>query len=84
LIWDLDLSSVVYISEKLRQGQIRGIEQNIAKLSAKLDELKEKIRMPTGKGPKRNREDLENQCIQIKSPVTVCITVAYTVFCDSA
>ncbi|MBW1787069.1 MAG: IS1634 family transposase [Deltaproteobacteria bacterium] len=67
LIWDLDLSSVVYISEKLRQGQIRGIEQNIAKLSAKLDELKEKIRMPTRRGPKRNQEDLEKK---IKSMIS--------------
>lgn len=31
-IWQLDLTVVVYISEKLRQGQIRGIEHNIKKL----------------------------------------------------
>ncbi len=28
-IWHLDLTAVVYISEKLRHGQIRGIEQSI-------------------------------------------------------
>jgi len=61
LIWDLDLTTVVYISEKLWQGQIRGIEQNIANLFAKLDELKEKIRTPTKRGPKRKQEVLQKK-----------------------
>ena len=61
LIWDLDLTTVVYISDKLRQGQIRGIEQNIAKLFTKLDELREKIRIPTKKGRKRTQEALEKK-----------------------
>lgn len=61
LIWDLDLTTVVYISNKLRQGQIRGIEQNIAKLFTKLDELREKIRIPTKKGRKRTQEALEKK-----------------------
>ncbi|MFQ5976466.1 MAG: IS1634 family transposase, partial [Candidatus Hydrothermarchaeales archaeon] len=59
LIWDLDLTAVVYISDKLRQGQIRGIEQNIAKLFTKLNELKEKIRTPTKRGRKRKPEAVE-------------------------
>jgi len=58
-IWDLDLTAVVYISDKLRQGQIRGIEQNIAKLFTKLNELKEKIRTPTKRGRKRKQESVE-------------------------
>jgi hypothetical protein len=66
-IWDLDLSSVVYISEKRRQGQIRGVEQNIAKLFIKLGELEEKVRMPAKKAPKRNRRDLEKK---IKSMIS--------------
>jgi hypothetical protein len=42
-IWDIDFTAVVYISEKLLQGQIRGIEQNINKLFKKLSELKEEM-----------------------------------------
>jgi transposase len=61
LIWNLDLTTVVYISDKLRQGQIRGIELNIAKLFNKLDELKEKIRVPTKRGCKRKKESLEKK-----------------------
>jgi transposase len=61
LIWYLDLTAVVYISDKLRQGQIRGIEQNIKKLFAQLNELKEKIRVPTKKGGKRSQESLEKK-----------------------
>jgi len=60
-IWDLDLTVVVYISEKLLQGQIRGIRQNIKKLSVALDSLKEKIRLPVRQGPKRTRQTLEKR-----------------------
>jgi transposase len=60
-IWGLDLTVVVYISEKLLQGQIRGIGQNIKKLFAALDSLKEKIRLPVRQGPKRTQETLEER-----------------------
>ncbi len=60
-IWDLDLTVVVYISEKLLQGQIRGIQQNIKKLFSALDRLKEKIRLPVRQGPKRTRQALEKR-----------------------
>jgi len=60
-IWGLDLSAVVYISEKLLKGQIRGIEQNIKKLFNKLSELKEKIEVPTRRGKKRTRDDLKKK-----------------------
>ena len=60
-IWGLDLSAVVYISEKLLKGQIRGIEQNIKKLFNKLSELKEKIEIPTRRGKKRTRDDLKKK-----------------------
>ena len=60
-IWDLDLTVVVYISEKLLQGQIRGIRQNIKKLFAALDSLKEKIRIPVRQGPKRTQQALEER-----------------------
>lgn len=61
LFWGLDFTVVVYISEKLRQGQIRGIEQNMEKLFGKLEELKEKIKLPTQRGRKRKKEDLDNK-----------------------
>jgi transposase len=60
-IWDLDLTVVVYISEKLLQGQLRGIRQNIKKLFAALDRLKEKIRLPVRQGPKRTQQALEKR-----------------------
>jgi transposase len=52
---------VVYISEKLLKGQVRGIEQNIKKLFSALDCLKEKIRLPVRQGPKRTRQALEKR-----------------------
>lgn len=67
LIWDLDLTTVVYISDKLRQGQIRGIEQHIAKLFTKLAELREKIRIPTKRGRTRTREALEKKVTSLIS-----------------
>jgi len=60
-IWDLDLTVVVYISEKLLEGQIRGIRQNIKKLFAALDSLREKIRIPVRRGPRRTRQALEKR-----------------------
>ncbi len=69
-IWQLDLTAVVYISEKLRQGQIRGIEQNLTKLWKRLTELKEKISVPTQRGKKRKREKLEQK---ITSLIASCV-----------
>lgn len=60
-IWQLDLTAVVYISENLRQGQIRGIEQNTRKLFGKLNKLREKIKVPTKRGRKRTQQTLEDK-----------------------
>lgn len=60
-IWGLDLTAIVYISEKLRQGQIRGVKQEIKKLFVKLNKLKDKIKEPTKRGKKRTQKDLENK-----------------------
>ena len=60
-IWGIDFTVAVYISEKLLQGQIRGIEQNIKKLFKKLSELKEKIVTPTKRGKKRTQAGLEKK-----------------------
>ena len=67
IIWDLDLTTVVYVSEKLLQGQIQGTEQNIAKLFTKLTELKEKIRFPTKRGAKRQQGALEKKIASLIS-----------------
>jgi transposase len=66
-VWQLDLTCVIYVSEKLLEGQIRGIEQDIKKVFHKLNELKEKIKVPTRRGPKRNKDTLEKK---IRSLVT--------------
>lgn len=66
-IWQLDLTVVIYISEKLRLGQIRGIEQNIKKLFDKLHKLKEKIKTPTKRGKKRTQKGLEDKIISLIS-----------------
>lgn len=60
-IWQLDFTVVVYISEKLRQGQIRGVQQNLNKLFQQLNELKEKIIKPAKRGPKREKESLSKK-----------------------
>ncbi len=60
-IWQLDFTVVVYISEKLRQGQIRGVQQNLNKLFQQLNELKEKISKPTKRGAKRKQEKLSKK-----------------------
>jgi len=67
IIWDLDLTTVVYVSEKLLQGQLRGLEQNMTKLFTKLNELKEKISSPTKKGPKREQGAVEKKIASLIS-----------------
>lgn len=60
-IWGLDLTVVVYISQALLQGQIRGIRQSIKKLFSSLETLKEKISIPTRNGRKRDKQTLEDK-----------------------
>ena len=60
-IWDLDLKVVVYISEPLRKGQLRGIEQQISKLFTRLEQLRAQIAIPTKRGKKRTQSDLEKK-----------------------
>jgi transposase len=60
-IWGLDLKVVVYVSEKLRKGQLRGIQQDVGKLFTRLTKLKKQFAIPTKKGKKRTRNDLEKK-----------------------
>ena len=52
-IWGLDLTCVVYLSPQLYEGQVRGIEQELEKLFAKLHQLQENLKLPTRRGKKR-------------------------------
>lgn len=60
-IWQIDFTVVVYISEKLRRGQIRGLQQNLTKLFHQLTEIRDKISQPTKRGPKRKQEKLKKK-----------------------
>ena len=68
-IWGLDLTAIVYVSEKLRQGQIRGINQEIKKLFGKLNELRGKIKEPTQRGKKRKERELREKIRSLIAPV---------------
>lgn len=60
-VWQLDLTVVVYVSPQLLKGQIRGIEQKISKLFKNLDMLQASLIMPTKRGKKRTRENIEQK-----------------------
>ncbi|MFO7783732.1 MAG: hypothetical protein R6V25_03805, partial [Desulfatiglandales bacterium] len=53
--------SVVYISDKLREGQIRGIERSLTKALAALQELETTLSEPSTRGRKRSREGIEKR-----------------------
>ena len=58
-IWQEKRTVVVFISEKLKAGQIRGIYQSLEKKQKQLRELQESLSNPRAK--KRNKEELENK-----------------------
>ena len=58
-IWQEERTVVVFISEKLKAGQIRGIYQSLEKKQKQLRELQESLSNPRAK--KRNQEELENK-----------------------
>jgi transposase len=58
-IWQEERTVVVFISEKLKAGQIRGIYQSLEKKQKKLRELQESLSNPRTK--KRNKEELEDK-----------------------
>ncbi len=64
-IWHLDLTVVVYISEKLRQGQIKGTDQAIQKTVDQLNLLRDKFKSPTRRGEKRTQKHLETRIAKI-------------------
>jgi transposase len=58
-VWGKDRTIIVYISSKLRQGQIQGLKQALSKKYQLLEELKAKLNAPRAR--KRNRTNVEAQ-----------------------
>jgi transposase len=64
-IWEDEKTILVFISDRLKAGQIRGVYQSLAKKEKSLKELQMELVNPTGK--KRNREALEKKITTIVS-----------------
>jgi transposase len=65
LIWGDERTIVVFVSDRLKTGQIRGIYQSLTKKEKLLNELKKSLSNPKGK--KRTKEDLEEKIKDIAS-----------------
>jgi len=64
-IWEDEKTILVFISDRLKAGQIRGVYQSLAKKEESLKELQQELVNPTGR--KRNREALEKKIKTIAS-----------------
>ncbi len=62
LIWNSERTVIVYISDKLKAGQLRGIYSNLEKKSKKLAEFAVSLANPCGK--KRTRTEAEGKIKQ--------------------
>ena len=62
-IWQEERTVIVFISEKLKSGQIRGIYQSLEKAEKQLKELKSSLCKP--KAMKRKKEQLEDKITNI-------------------
>jgi transposase len=58
-IWQVERTVIVFISEKLKAGQIRGIYQSLEKKQKRLRKLQESLSNPRAK--RRNKEKLEEK-----------------------
>ncbi|MCC7575968.1 MAG: IS1634 family transposase [Methanomethylovorans sp.] len=58
-IWEDEKTILVFISDRLKAGQIRGVYQSLAKKQESLKKLQQALANPSGK--KRNREELEKK-----------------------
>lgn len=68
IIWGEQRTVIVFISDKLKQGQIRGLYQKLGKKEKSLIELQNKLLYPKAK--KRNRKQLEEQINNILNDQT--------------
>lgn len=78
-IWGIDLTYLVYISEKLRESQIRAAENNILELFDKLNDLKDKVKTPPKKGEKLTKQALEKKIKAMISKYKLDDIINYTV-----
>ncbi len=65
MIWGDERTLVVFVSDRLKAGQIRGIYQSLAKKEKSLQELQKSLKNPRGK--KRTKEELEDKIKGIAS-----------------
>jgi transposase len=56
-VWGKERTIVMYLSEKLRQGQLNGLKQALEKKYTELTKLKKKLNAPRAR--KKKREDIE-------------------------
>lgn len=61
-VWGKERTVVVYVSEKLRRGQLRGLASALAKKEEKLKALRERLRSPISR---RKRESVEAELKKI-------------------
>ena len=59
VIWNEERTVIVFISEKLKAGQLRGIHQSLTKKEKELRELQKTLSNPRAK--KRKKEELEHK-----------------------
>ena len=64
-IWGAERTVVVFVSERLREGQIRGLHQHLAKRMKRLSELSSALANPRAK--RRKRDKLDQQLKRILS-----------------
>ena len=63
IIWEEERTILVFVSDRLKAGQIQGIYQSLDKKGKSLKELQKALANPKGK--KRDRKDLEKKIITI-------------------
>ena len=63
VIWEKDRTVVVFISDQLKAGRIRGIYQSLAKAEKKLKELQASLVSPSAK--KRKKDKLEEKIASV-------------------
>jgi len=63
VIWENERTVIVFISEKLKAGQIRGVYQALEKKEKQLRQLQTQLRNPRSK--QRDKEQLENKILDI-------------------
>ncbi|MDR4505029.1 MAG: IS1634 family transposase [Candidatus Scalindua sp.] len=63
IIWQEERAVIVFISERLKSGQIRGIYQSLGKAEKQLQQLQESLSKPKAK--KRDRKQLEDKITNI-------------------